>query len=327
MPRELGEKLRGEGYSVHVKGRRPGLDWGVIFWLREIIRKEGITVVHAHQYTPLFYSVPAAKLLGKRVKVVYTEHGRFYPDRKSWKRALANPILVFGVDHVVAISNATADAMATYDKFPKHRIKVIYNGVDLSKLKPSLDLESKRHELGLSKNSKIIGTACRLNEIKNIPMMFKAFKLVNDDIPDTVLLIAGDGPNKSELMQFACEIGINDKVKFIGLRYDLPEIYCLLDVFVLSSFTEGISVTLLEAMGSTVPAVVTNVGGNPEVVLNRETGMLININAHQEMATAIKSLLLDTNLSDMYSKSGFNRIKNFFSFEKMILSYRDIYLF
>ena len=119
---ELGEKLSEEGYSVHCKGRRPGLDFEMITWLRDIIRQEKVDVVHAHQYSPLFYAVPAALLAG-RVKVVYTEHGRFYPERKNWKRSLFNPLLALGVDHLVSISEATAKAMAVYDNFPLKRIK------------------------------------------------------------------------------------------------------------------------------------------------------------------------------------------------------------
>lgn len=139
---ELGEKLREEGYKVYCKGRKPGFDFEMIAWLRAIIRIEKIDVVHAHQYSPLVYATPAAFLAGRK-KVVYTEHGRFYPERKSWKRSLINPLLALGVDHLVSISAATADAMATYDSFPRQRIKVIHNGIDCSGMNPVFDKSAK----------------------------------------------------------------------------------------------------------------------------------------------------------------------------------------
>ncbi|GFE60833.1 glycosyltransferase [Geobacter sp. AOG2] len=317
---ELGEMLRRNGYTVYIKNRREGLDLSVIPWLREIIRREGVTIVHAHQYTPLFYSVPAVLLAG-RAKLVYTEHGRFYPDRKSWKRTLLNPLLAYGVDHLVSISASTARAMSTYDNLPLSRIKIINNGIHLTRMNPQVDVVAKRKELGLSETCRIIGTASRLNEIKNIPMMLEVFKRVLQDAPDTVLLIAGQGPQEESLRLHADQLGIADRVKFIGLRFDLPEIYRLLDVFLLTSFTEGISITLLEAMASGVPAVATDVGGNCEVMVDGLTGYLVPIDADVEMAEKIVRLLRDPALARQFGMKGQERVFTEFTFDRMMGSY------
>ena len=321
---ELGEKLLEEGYKIYCKGRRPGLDLEMIAWLRDIIRQEKVDVVHAHQYSPLFYAVPAAFLAG-RVKVVYTEHGRFYPDRKSWKRSLINPLLALGVDHLVSISNCTAQAMATYDNFPRNRIKVIHNGVDVSRMNPAIDLATKRRELGLGETCRIIGTAARLNEIKNMPMMLRVLRLVLKDVPDCCLLIAGQGEQLNALHSLAAELGIADKVRFVGLRFDLPEIYRLFDVFLLTSFSEGISVTLLEAMASGVPAVVTDVGGNGEVVVEGETGYLVPVDDDAAMASRVTSLLADSVLARKCGANARNRVGQVFSFTEMVGAYCRLY--
>lgn len=262
---ELGEKLKEQGYKVYCKGRKPGFDFEMIAWLRSIMRIENVDVVHAHQYSPLVYATPAALLAGRK-KVVYTEHGRFYPDRKSWKRALVNPILAIGVDHMVSISAATADAMAEYDNFSRKRIQVIHNGIDFAHLNPEYDKVEKCKELGIPNGWKVIGTASRLNEIKNIPMMLRVFKKVHEKVGEVCLVIAGDGAERQTLEAMAKELKIEEYTFFIGMRFDMPEIYPLFDAFCLTSFTEGISVTLLEALGSGVPAVVTSVGGNGDVV-------------------------------------------------------------
>jgi glycosyltransferase involved in cell wall biosynthesis len=321
---ELGEKLRSEGYTVYCKGRSPGLDFGMIGWLRDMIRKEKADVVHAHQYSPLFYAAPAAFLAG-RVKVVYTEHGRFYPEQSSWKRSLFNPLLALGVAHLVSISDATAQAMATYDNFPSRRIKVIHNGIDCSDMKPVADMRAKRHELGLSETCRIIGTAARLNSIKNIPMMFRGLKLVLQSIPDVCLVIAGQGEEEKKLKDLVIDLGIAGNVKFIGLRFDLTEVYQLFDVFLLTSFSEGISVTLLESMAIGVPSVVTDVGGNREVVLEGETGYLVPVDADQEMAQRVCDLLMGLEKSTRMGRAAQEQVARKFSVQGMMSAYVGLY--
>jgi len=321
----FGEKLLQERYAVYCRKRRSGIDLSVIPWLREIILSEKITVVHAHQYTPLFYSAPAALLAG-RVKVVYTEHGRFYPERRSWKRRLFNPLLALGVDHLVSISANTAQAMATFDHLPFRRIDVIHNGVDLSLMNPPCNNAVKRSSLGLNGTCRVIGTAARLDEIKNIPMMLRVFKQVLQRVPDTRFLIAGDGPQRDNLKSQAEALGIADKVHFIGLRFDLAEIYQLMDVFLLTSFSEGISVTLLESMASGVPAVVTDVGGNGEVVKDRETGFLVPLHDETGFADRIVSILTDAECAQALGYNSRVRARQYFSFENMLTNYIGKYV-
>lgn len=321
---ELGEKLIEEGYTVHCKGRRPGLDFDMVTWLRGKIREEQADVVHAHQYSPLFYAVPAALLAG-RAKVVYTEHGRFYPERKSWKRTLFNPLLALGVNHLVSISQATAQAMANYDNFPLRRIQVVHNGIDCSRMNAPIDKLAKRRALGLSETCKIVGTAARLNSIKNIPMMLRVLKLVLQQVPDTCLVIAGQGEEKERLKALALELGVTDQVKFIGLRFDLPEVYQLFDVFLLTSFSEGISVTLLESMASGVPSVVTDVGGNREVVVEGETGFLVPVDDDLMMSDRMHTLLLNKAQSSEMGLVAMERANRKFSVSMMMLEYEHLY--
>lgn len=320
----LGAKLEEENYRVFFKNRKSGLDWGVVPWLRQIIRQEQIEVVHAHQYTPLFYTVPAA-LWPARRKVVYTEHGRFYPDRKSWKRAIVNPLLARGVDHLISISQATAEAMATYDNLPGDRIRVIHNGIDPENLNPPTDTAARRREFGISDSARIVGTAARLEEIKNLPMMLRAFRLVLAAAPDTVLVIAGEGSQTDRLKEMTAALGIASQVRFLGLRFDLPEIYKLMDVFLLTSFTEGISVTLLEAMGSGVPAVVTDVGGNREVVVAGKTGYMEAVDDDQALAEKVLALLGNHELARDFGRCAQQRVRQHFSFAGMISSYERCY--
>lgn len=319
---ELGEKLKEQGYKVYCKGRKPGFDLEMIAWLRAIMRIENVDVVHAHQYSPLVYATPAAFLAGRK-KVVYTEHGRFYPDRKSWKRTLVNPMLAIGVDHLVSISAATADAMAEYDNFPRTRIKVIHNGIDFSHLNPAYDKLQKRKELGLPDGCKVIGTASRLNEIKNIPMLLSVFKKVCERFDDVCLVIAGDGPERQALEALAKILGIRENTFFIGMRFDMPEIYPLFDVFCLTSFTEGISVTLLEALGSCVPAVVTSVGGNGEIVPRSTNVTMSPLNDQDAFCQKILNLLEQKKRKEKHEDREF---REHFSLSTMLHEYAELYV-
>ncbi|GAM10586.1 putative glycosyltransferase YpjH [Geobacter sp. OR-1] len=321
---ELGDKLKEEGYTVYNHSSGAGTDWSLIGWIRDIILTEKIDVVHAHQYPPFFYAVPAAFLAG-RVKFVYTEHGRNYPDVRRWKRYLLNPFLASMAGHLVSISSSTARAMADMDNLPFDRIQIIHNGVDFSRMNPPINLAEKRLELGIGEACRIIGTAARLEEIKNIPMMLRGFKQIHAEKPDTCLMIAGQGSQEANLKALVSELGIDNHVRFIGLRHDMPEIYKLMDVFLLTSFTEGISVTLLESMASGVPGVVTDVGGNPEVVIDKDTGYLVPLGNDGQLADRVIDLLSDRSLAEKMGCSAQKRAVEHFSFDTMMASYRHLY--
>jgi len=320
----LGEKLIARGIPVYHRKRKKGIDWGLVQQLHRIITREKIDVVHAHQYTPYSYAVLSSLFAGK-VKLIFTEHGRLYPDRRKMKRYLLNPLLAGMTDHIISISESTKKAMVIYDNFPAQKIEVIFNGVHFDDFKTNIVPSTKRRSLGLDNASRIMGTAARLDEIKNIPMLLHVFKRVLAQMPKTYLLIAGKGPQEKELKGLSEHLGIGDRVVFLGLRYDLPEIYPLLDVFVLSSFTEGISITLLESMAAGIPSVVTAVGGNPEVVVNGETGYLVPIGEEQTMANRVLELLRSPEKQKTMGTNAANRVSGHFSFRRMLSRYLQLY--
>jgi len=320
----LAQMFEERGQTVYYRPNNAEDVRGLVSWTRGIIAKERVTVIHAHQYNPLHYSVLA--LLGnRRVNLVYTEHGRMYPEVWNWKRYLTNPFLALRVNHMVSISGSTRNAMARYDNFPRRRIRVIHNGIDLELLNPAFDVAQKRRALGIPAGARVIGTASRLEEIKNIPMMLRGFKKVLAKCPECVLLVAGHGSQAQRLKALAAELGIGEQVLFLGLRHDLPELFKLIEVFLLVSFTEGISITLLEAMGSGVPAVVTRTGGNPEVVLDGETGYLIEVGDEDAMAAKVLELLASPEQAARLGGKGVERVERHFSFGSMMEQYLELY--
>lgn len=319
----LGEALKDEGFTLYCKGRKPGFEFGMIPWLKDIIEKECIDIVHAHQYSSLVYSTPAAFLAGMK-KVVYTEHGRFFPDKKNWKRVMINPVLSLGVKHLISISQATAKAMEQNDNFPREKIKIIHNGIK-APLKSANDFSAMKKTLDLPDQCQIIGTAARLNSIKNIQMMLRGLKIILNEIPSVYLVIAGDGEERRFLEGLSKELKIDGNVRFIGMRSDLQDIYPLYEVFLLTSFSEGISVTLLEAMSYGVPAVVTNIGGNVEVVQDTQSGFWVSVDDDLLLAEKVVTILRDPELRKSLSENAKLRIEQNFNRDEMMKNYISCY--
>src|SRR5438105_6718745 len=145
----LGEQLRGEGFAVHVLERRSGLDWRCAFRLARLLRREEVHIVQAHQYTPFFYAL-LARLLYRRPAVLFTEHGRHFPDFRRRKRVLANRILLEGRDRVVSVGKAVQEALIRNEGLAPERVQVIYNGIDLAGFLNGQDLRARvRQELGI----------------------------------------------------------------------------------------------------------------------------------------------------------------------------------
>ena len=185
-----GIDMQNAGLAITSKARKPGFDISLIFAIRKHIKTYNIDLLHCHQYTPWVYGVLAA--FGTKTKVIFTEHGRFYPDSSTWKRKLINPWLCRITTHITAISKATKQALIDYENVPEARIDVIYNGiqplkVDLART-PAL-----RQKLNIPNNSLILGTIARLDPIKNHKMMLDAFAKVIKSHPETVLVIVGEG--------------------------------------------------------------------------------------------------------------------------------------
>jgi len=323
-PGPLGEDLLRAGYRVHALDASPGFRLATILGLRRVIASEAVDVVHAHTYSPFFFAA-LATLLMPHVVLIYTEHGRLYPERERLRRQLVNPLLARRADHIVSISGSTRTALAVHDNFPEDRIRVIWNGVRIAEPVQPEEVSRVRRGLGIDPGAPVLGMAARLVELKDVPMALRALRIVVEREPACRLVIAGDGPERGRLERLARETGVAASVHFLGMRPDLERLYAAFDVFLLSSRTEGISVTLLEAMARGCPAVVTGVGGNPEVVLDGRTGFVVAPGDHRTMASRILRLLRERELLRSMGRSSAERVRDCFSFERMLASYEALY--
>jgi glycosyltransferase involved in cell wall biosynthesis len=318
----FGIQLRNQGYQVTAFNRVPGFDFRLVLKMRKHILQNHIEVLHCHQYSPYVYGVLGAAFTGCRV--IFTEHGRHYPDVRRPKRILANPILSLLTEYINAISAATRKALIEYENFPGDRIDVVYNGIDDIQFK--LEGHDKlRQEVHLPENGYILGTVARLDAIKNQKMMIKALKRLHDDFPEACLLIVGDGPERRSLEEFAARQQVSSRVVFTGFREDAYLFYRIMDVLLLTSFSEGTSMTLLEAMAHGIPCVATDVGGNPEIVIDGKTGFLVPSEDDQTLAERISLLAKDQDLRKRMGNAGRDRFEAQFTVTKMVRAYQAMY--
>jgi len=318
----LGLRLKEKGYQIDALSRKPGFDLSLIGKVRNYIISHNVDVLHCHQYTPYVYGLLGG--LFTRRKIIFTEHGRFYPDQQKLKRALVNPLLSRFTDRIIAISAATREALVEYENISKDRIGVIYNGIEDG----NRALEKKhdgRKSLGIGESAFVMGTVARLDSIKNHPMMIKGLKGIQKAFPDTYLVLVGDGPERAGLETLVAELGLSSRVIFTGFREDTAFFYGIMDVFLLTSFSEGTAMTLLEAMAASLPCIVTNVGGNPEIVRDVETGFIIPSDDEKVLVDKIGILLRDKRLIEAMGKAGRKRFEENFTVAKMVREYEKIY--
>src|SRR5207248_2205806 len=166
----------------------------------------------------------------------------------------------------------------------------------------------------------------RLSPEKDIATLLQAVALIAKKTPGFRLEIAGDGPCKPELLRLANQLGIETNVTFLGEVRDVAALLAKARLFVLSSLTEGISLTLLEAMARGLPVVTTRVGGNPEVVVEGETGLLVPPRAPAELAAAMVHLLRSPDTRRRMGQAGRCRVEQHFDVRRMVAEYEGHYL-
>lgn len=320
----IGQALQQQGIAIDVLQRQPGFDWRLIKAIRALIKQHKIDIVHCHQYTPWVYGWFAA--IGTQAKVIFTEHGRFYPDRHRYKAWLINKLMAATTYRITAISKATKAALVQYEFIPEHKIDVIYNGIE-----PLVSTEEgrakARQELGIKPEQRVIGTVARLDPIKNQAMILEAFALLAPEFPDLVLLLIGDGPERQNLEHLTNKLKIDDRVIFAGFKSPATDYMALMELFLLPSLSEGASMTLLESMSLGIPSIVSDVGGNPEVVSHGNTGFVLIRNNCENLAKAIKDLIKSDNVLAMYSLKSRSVFSKEYSIKRMNDKFLNIFIF
>jgi len=255
---------------------------------------------------------------------VYTEHGRAVVDDPV--RQAEDKLAVKLVDRVVAVSSNLNDMLVERIKAPRRKLVTIINGIATDMFATRPRPATLVHEFGLPPDCRVIGTVARLDEIKDQLSMIRAFEIVCQRVGDCRLFLVGDGPLRDDLTVYINQQNLQGKVIITGQRSDVPDFLNLFDVFVLSSLSEGTSISLLEAMASGVPPVVTRVGGNPDIVEHGTDGLVVEPRDPEALADAIAKLLLDGELHKRFASKCIAKVTRDYSIERMVQSYCQMYL-
>jgi L-malate glycosyltransferase len=309
----LGDHMRDEGIDVVAFHRRPGLDLRVSWRMAGEISVRALDVLHAHQYTPFFYGSIAARLSRAQPRVIFTEHGRHFPDVVSPKRWVLNRMLFDRLaDDVNAVCEFSARALRDKDGFSRRPVEVIANGVDLPRY--TVDRMSAGIRIGLDPSRRYVTTVARLHPVKDHPTLLRGFAHVARALPDVDLLLVGDGPLRQELEAIARSLAIENRVRFMGVRNDVADI-----------LSEAASLTLLEAMASELPVVVTAVGGNPELVRDGTDGLLVPRRSSAGVARALLRILGDPPMAAAMGRAGAERVRTHYRLDDTIGRYYELY--
>lgn len=323
-------RIKKQGVQVHCLNKKPGKDFAVYLRLWRLLREIRPDILHTRNLSALEAQLPGF-LAGIKYRV-HGEHGRDIDDVDG-----TNPRYVFLrrlfrllVKRYIPMSKDLETWLINQIMVPTGKITQVYNGVDLSRF--TIDNHEPVDLLPSDFRSPdliLIGTVGRQDPVKDQITLVQAFIHLIKTYPEVSnkmrLILVGAGVLQQKLRELCLEASIEHRVWFAGERHDVAEIMRTLDLFVLPSINEGISNTILEAMATGLPVIATDVGGNPELVINDQTGYLVQKQNPAAMAEAFKKYLDNPELLVVHGKAGRARCESTFSLTRMITDYINVY--
>jgi glycosyltransferase involved in cell wall biosynthesis len=305
--------------------RMPGLNGWV--WLRFlvqlcwVIHRHRVHLIHVNSYVPGNYARLAAALM--QVPIVIDHWHGF--TRFNRKRRLICRVLGRFTDLSIAVSQGVKDYLLEQIGLDPAKVRVVPNGVDVAAIDAARPGPLVRRELGLPDNVPVIGLVGRLDHWgKGHKELFTAMVRIRGRHPVQALIVGG-GRRTPEVRQLADSLGLADAVHFLGQRRDVPDLLNAMDVFVLPSYSEGVSLALLEAMAAGRPVIATAVGGLPEVVTDGDTGLLIPPRDADALAQALERLLADPAWARQLGANARNHVREHYSLERLGREINEIY--
>ena len=307
----LAAEIEANGAEVFTLDTPPGLRPGLVLRLARLFRRLGADIVHTHNTKPLIYASPAARLANVSA-LVHTRHGQRFG--ASARSNLAFRLAALGADRIVSIS-ADSARLSVREGIAPAKVCTILNGIDVSRFAYSGP--------NLGGAAVMVG---RQSPEKDVATLIRAADLVAKKRPGFRLEIAGDGAARAGSEALTRELGLEGCVRFLGEVREIPQLLARSRLFVLPSLTEGISLTLLEAMAIGLPIVATRVGGNPEVVDDGVTGWLVPPGEPAQLAEKMLRLLDDDAETLRMGAAARARAIEVFDIRTMIAHYENLYL-
>lgn len=321
------------GVTCYALGKRPGKDLPIYWRLWRLLRRLKPDLLQTYNIGTIDAAIPAL-LAGVRT-IVHAEHGRSADDpmgvqaRYNRLRRFLNPV----TDHYIVVSDDLHRWLVETVGIPRRKVSRIYNSVDLSRYACA---ESSTGQLRYALPATFAAGACtifitvgRLDPVKDHAGLIRAFALAvasrGREGGTLRLVIVGDGAEDRALRRLAEETGPSDQILFTGKRDDVTELLMSSDVFVSSSVAEGISNAILEAMACARPVIATEVGGNPELVVHEQTGLLVSARRPAALAEAMCRYAAEPQLALQHGLNGRARVAAHFRMDRMVDTYLETY--
>lgn len=288
--------------------------------LSKIFKKNSIHIMHSSMYRSNTSGTVSA-LLAKVPIIICQVHNinQWDNKRQIFQDILLNPFR----DKIIAVSQAVAYNYWLKTKCPLNKLTVIYNGVDTKMFSPAKDPLLWRRKYDFPEDKILIGTVARLVPQKGINFLLLSLK--NIENLNWHLLIIGDGNQRNYLEQLAVQLKLHNKISFLGLRNDIPQLLKCLDFVVVPSLKEGFSNVILEAMATKLPVIATDVGGNSEAICSGENGILVKAKDIKSLSDAIRTLILNKTLRNKLANNALISVQKY-SLQKMIENLSNLYI-
>lgn len=289
--------------------------------LARYVRRNSIQVVHSYGFYPIVFTVPIARVAGASIVVASIRNtcDLLTPMQRRLQKMvcrLADCVLV----------NAEAIRQNLVEEgYQPHKIVVIRNGILLPKASKTERGQSLRREWGFPPDARLVGVFARLNRMKGVEYFLDAATILAKRFSDVRFLVVGDGAIKKELEEHASQLGLGSSIAFTGFRSDVPALLAESAISVLPSLSEGTSNTLLESMAAGTPVIATRVGGNPEVIEDGVSGLLVPPRDSGALAAAMGHLLEDDELACRLGQAGMRRVTELFSIEGAVHQTEHLY--
>lgn len=327
---DFAQRVVNPAVKFYALNKQPGKDLAVHWRLAKLLRQLKPAIVHTRNLSALECQFVAAAA-GVRARV-HGEHGRDVFDlhgknrKYNLLRKAARPL----VTRYITVSKDLACWLGDTVGVDSARITQIYNGVDISRFKPHEGSRVRLGPPGFMRGSEfVIGSVGRMAEVKDFPTLIRAFvklvKLVPNGRERLRLVIVGDGPTRAQCEELVRSKKAEHLIWLAGECEEVPEMMRAFDLFALPSLGEGISNTILEAMASGLPVIATHVGGNPELVEEGVTGLLVPPAQPDAMAQALLKYLENPVRIDIQGRTARLRAETRFSLEAMAREYLGVY--
>jgi len=319
---EIIQEAQNDGLKTAVFDSRSQADLNTISSLKKFLKENRIDILHTHNYKSDITGFLATRLT--HVKWVATMHGWISGDSKlRWYESLDRFVLKFA-SQVICVSQNNYDRLLNIG-INRDSLSVIANGIDLEQFSSSSGDQGLKKSLGIDPNTTVITIVGRLGEEKGHKVLFKALSSVIGQYPDIKCLVVGDGPLMEKLKGQAADLGLSRHIIFTGNRKDVADIYKICDILVNASFTEGLPMTILEAMASKVTVIATRVGAVPQVIRNGENGILLEPGDAESLSQAITGLIKDAGRRKALAQTAYKDVCEHYSEQQMAEKYKNLY--